>query len=201
MSSSEDALRSALRQARARHDAVIFFITGSIADSGSTAPTRQPVLAAAQELAGVAQRRGWLRLCKHPFDFSGSDGEYQIGSGGEWRLVRGGQLAKTDPNRRGRPTSWQEPTPWDALSAGEHLVVEDISEARLFGTACTRYRGHAYQSDQVTNTPAIWESDVALNVAVLIDGQSSLRQIEIRCLDRRTANWRGTSLYVEFQDR
>jgi hypothetical protein len=198
MSPSEDLLRSALREVRTRHDAVIFFTTGSMADSGSTAPSSHPVLVVAQELVGVAHRRGWMRVCKHPFDFTDSDGEYQLGSGGEWRLVRDGQLFKTDSERRGRPSPWQEATPWDALSAGDHLVVESIEDARLFGTACTRYRGCAYEGDNPTAMPSVWETDRPLNVAVLIDDQSSLRVIEIRSFDRRSASWRGTSLYVQF---
>lgn len=213
MSAAGADLRSALHEARTRPDAWIFFITGSIAADRSTGPTTQPILVAAHELAGVARKRGWLRLGKHPFDFGGSDGEYQIGSGGEWRLVRGGQLSKTDPNRLGQPIPWKEPTPWDALSAAEHLLVDAVSEARLwrpgsgspalFGIACTRYRGRAYQgdSDDVIDTPPVWESDAPLNVDVLVDDQGCLRHVEIKYLDRRLDSWSGTSLYVEYRAR
>jgi hypothetical protein len=203
MSAAGADLRSALHDARTRPDAWIFFITGSIAADGSTGSTTQPILVAAQELAGVARKRGWLRLGKHPFDFGGSDGEYQIGSGGEWRLVRGGRLSKTDPNRLGQPIPWKEPTPWDALSAAEHLLVDAVSEARLFGIACTRYLGRAYQgdSDDVIVTPPVWESDAPLNVDVLVDDRGGLRHVEIKCLDRRLDSWRGTSLYVEYRAR
>ena len=201
-----DLLAESITRARTSDEVWIEFVTGAIRgpsfqqlliDRGGVEAGRVwgKIVRLAEVGVGAVYERAALRLCKYPFDFRSASAEYQLGRGGEWRILRNGRLYKTDPKRIGEPTVWEEPTPFDALDVAERMTITEAADQDTIVGNCKRFIGNANSTG--VRAPEIWETSEPLAVEVLVDLYGMLRRIEIEVTTTRGR--RATTLTLEYR--